>query len=220
MPTTRSALRSFAAGAAALTAAALVAPTLAHALDRDQIVEGVRKKYTDVTSLKASFTQTTKSAVFGDETVSGDLVVKRPGMMRWAFGEEKQFITNGQKMWIYTAADKQVIVYDDISSQRSAADSLLTSMDKLDEQFSIAVLSSTDAAHSLELKPKVADGQFKVVRLTLDGAFLPVRVEIVDSFDNVTELSFSNVVLNVSAPDSLFTFTAPAGVTVVSGSMN
>src|SRR5690606_26313623 len=108
----------------------------------------------------------------------------------------------------------------DIASQRSAADSLLTSLDKLEEQFQVAVLSSTDAAHSLQLTPKASDGQFKSVKLTLDGAFLPTAVSIVDTFDNVTELALSDVVLNADVADSAFTFTPPEGVTVVAASTN
>lgn len=193
----------------------VVASPMASATEVSEIVSAVEAKYKDVTSLKAKFTQTTRSELFGDETLKGDLAVERPSKMRWAFGAEKLFVTDGKKMWIYTAEEKQVIEYDDISSQRSTADSLLTSLDKLDEHFNIEVVSSdAEKGHVLMLKP-VEEGQFKTIRLTLDKDLMIGAVVITDTFDNITELSFTEVELNAKLEASMFTFSAPDGVDVV-----
>lgn len=189
------------------------------AADASALVAKVEAKYKDVTSIKAAFTQVSKSELFGDEKVEGDLTVKRPDKMRWAFGAEKLFVTDGKRMWIYTAEDRQVIEYDDISGARSNADALLTSLDKLDEQFKIDLLESSDTEHKLALAPR-EDGQFKKVMLTLDGALMVKAVVITDTFDNITELSFRDVKLNVAVDDSAFTFTVPDGVDVIKAAAN
>lgn len=192
----------------------------AHAQDAAaELIKKVEAKYKAVTFMKAQVIQTTRSELFGAETLRGELVLKRPAMMRWSFGDQKLFITNGQKMWIYTAEDKQVIEYDDIASGRATAESLLTSMDKLTSMFHIKVLATSEFGHVLELKPN-SDAQFKKVQLTLDKDLQVTSVVITDTFDNVTDLTFTGVQLNVTADDSLFTFKAPAGVSVVKAPNN
>lgn len=179
------------------------------------LVERVEAKYADVTTLKADFVQTNTSELFGEEVQKGELLLKRPAMMRWAFGDEKQFVTDGKSMWIYTAADKQVIEYADISGNRTAADSLLQSLDKLDEFFTVKILASDDAkGHSLQLTPK-EEGQFKNLKLSLDAELTVSGVVMTDAFDNVTDIAFSKVELNAPAEDSAFQFKAPEGVEVI-----
>ncbi len=122
-------------------------------------------------------------------------------------------------MWIYTAEEKQVIEYEDISGNRSTADSLLTSLDKLDEHFKIELLSAGEAGYDMMLKP-MEEGQFKQVQLTLDPELMVKKVIITDTFDNITELSFTNVELNAKTDDATFTFKIPEGVDVVKGTTN
>lgn len=207
----------------ALMAIVLVAYTVvgtpAQSVEPAELIKQVETKYEKVTSIRAEFSQTTRNALFGEETVGGTVVLKRPGMMRWEFGDQKLFVTNGSKMWIYTAEDKQVIEYDDISSQRGAADSLLTSLDKLDEMFKIEVLSSTDAGHTIKLLPN-DEGQFKNVVLTVDAELMVQKIVITDTFDNTTEIVLKNVELNAKADDSLFTFAVPDGVDVIKAATN
>lgn len=193
---------------------AAVVPHDAAAMDKAALVAAIQKKYGAVESIKAGFTQTTKSELFGDETLSGTLLMKRPAKMRWSFGKDKIFVSDGTKLWIYTSEDKQVIEYDDISGNRDSAQSFLTSLDKIEEHYAINVLASNDTSHVIELSPK-GDDQFKKVKLSLDGALMLQQVVITDAFDNVTEIGFKNVEFNVSIPDSEFVFTAPSGTDVI-----
>lgn len=200
-------------GAAFTPARAAAEDTVSQAT-KDKLVASIEAKYKGVTTLKASFTQTTKSELFGDETVKGDLLMKQPSKVRWSFGNDKLFITDGTKMWIYTAEDKQVIEYDDISANKSSAENLLSSLDKLEQTFQVVVLSSSDAGHDIELTPK-GDDQFKKVRLMLKGDLMVRKVVITDTFDNVTEIGFTNVELNAKVEDGVFTFQVPTGVDVI-----
>ncbi len=184
-----------------------------------EVIQAIEAKYGAVKTMRAAFTQTVKSELFGEETESGQVVVKRPKMMRWSFGEEKQFITDGDTMWIYTKPDKQVIRYDDVSGSTTATDSLLQSLDRLDEFFQVEVAGVDAGGHQLSLSPKEGDeGQFKNVKLALDGDLMIKKVVITDQFDNVTDLVFSSVELNVDLADEMFRFTVPDGVEVISAS--
>lgn len=185
----------------------------------DDLVKAIEKKYAGVETMKAKFTQVARNELFGDETTKGEVFVKKPAKMRWSFGTERLFVTNGKKMWIYTAEDKQVIVYDDVAQAAGSADSFLTSLDKLDEQFDVKVLASGDDGHEIELTPK-SDEQFKRVRLALTGDLLIRRVVLTDPFDQVTEITLENLQLNQPIPDEMFTFTVPSGAEVVSATTN
>ncbi|MBT3222809.1 MAG: outer membrane lipoprotein carrier protein LolA, partial [Proteobacteria bacterium] len=121
----------------------------AFAGDASEVLAGVEKKYTGVTVMKADFVQTTRSALFGEEQQKGDVTLKRPSMMLWNFTNEKQFVTDGKSMWIYTKADNQVILYDDISGATSTADSLLQSLDRLGDLFDVSLIDGVDDGHGL-----------------------------------------------------------------------
>lgn len=198
-------------------------PTPAAALEVKEVVAGVEKTYANVDAMQANFVQVAHTA-FGPETTKGKVTVKRPSKMRWEFeakpGEERLFVTDGSKMWVYAAEDQQVIEYDDISAQQGTMDSLLTSLDKLDELFDVTLNDATDASIHVTLKPLDDAGQFKSVEVWFAPDYEIQKVNIADTFDNVTSLTFSSVNLGVKVADSLFTFKVPEGTTVVKATTN
>lgn len=202
--------------AAALLLAAL--PTAAAAdtsTAADAIVAAVEAKYADVTAMRASFVQTVRNPVFGDDVQEGNVVLARPSRMRWTFGaDERQFVTDGSTMWIWSKADNQVIRYEGFTPSAGGAESLLTSLDRLDELFAVDVRESSAAGTRLTLTPR-EEGQVKGVELSLTADLLVDEVVITDAFDQVTELDFSAVELNVAAPPALFTFAIPAGAELI-----
>lgn len=194
--------------------------TVAVAAETEEIIKAIETKYTDVSVMQADFTQTTRSALFGAEQQRGDVTLKRPSMMRWNFTNEKQFVTDGKTMWIYTRADNQVIKYDDISTSTSTADSLLQSLDKLSEIFKVEVEPGDSGQHILLLLPNGKNSQFKKIRLTMSADFSVEHVVVTDAFENVTELKFTNMKLNGQVEDSSFQFDIPTGAEVITaGSM-
>lgn len=184
-----------------------------------EAVTQVEAKYADVTTMNAHFVQTVKNPMFGDDVQSGVVTLSRPTKMHWSFGEgERLFVTNGSTMWIYTKSNNQVIQYNGFTPAAGGAESLLSSLDTLDELYNVALVSSAPTV--MTLTPKGDSKQFKSVTLTLDSDLVVDDILIVDAFDNTTEIDFTGMTLNGAAPDSLFSFTPPAGATVVdAGSM-
>jgi outer membrane lipoprotein carrier protein len=192
---------------------------VAWASDAAPVIEAVEARYTNVETLAAQFVQTTKSPVYGDETQKGTVTLKRPSKMRWTFADgSKEFITDGSTMWIYNREDKQVIRYKDFGSSASAADSVLQSLDKIDELFQVELVSgdATQGA-TLLLKPK-EPGQFKNIQLSLGEEMALQRVVITDPFDAVTDIQFEELKLGEKVEDTTFSFTVPDGVEVVDAS--
>ena len=187
--------------------------------DAAAVVSAVEAKYAKVESIKAGFVQVTRSKVFGEERQEGLVSLKRPRMMRWEFtsGEGRQFVTDGTTMWVYSKADRQVIKYTDVAaSGGSAADSLLQSLDRLNEVFEVKLLSQ-EGGYTLELHPRAKDQPVKAITLVLDPSYVLKGLTLIDGFDTATELTFSNVQLRATMSDDVFQFTVPAGVEVIAG---
>ncbi len=183
------------------------------------LIERVEAKYADVEVMQASFTQLSNSQLYGEQTQTGRVSLKRPSKMRWDFeGDGKRFVTDGTTMWIFTPAEKQVLRYRDFGGQASTTDSLLQSLNQLGELFRVEIVEDgAETGHRLSLVPKKTQDQQQVKKLvlTLGPELVIQQVEITDPFDGVTQLSFADVVLGGDVPDSTFTFQVPEGIEVV-----
>jgi len=189
----------------------------------DSFIQSVEATYRDVESLGADFVQITRSMAIGDgPEQKGKMLLARPQKMRWEFSgpDARLFITDGAQMWVYSPAEKQVHVYRELGAGGTGMESLLTNLDQLDELFIIEELDAEKNRDknsvSLKLVPK-QDANFKHLRLVISKKkYLLEQVTIVDAFDNETELSFSQVKLNVTPGAEQFSFTPPEGVQVIS----
>ncbi len=188
----------------------------------EAIVAAIQEKYSDVSVIRADFVQVSKSALYGNsDEQTGTLVLQRPRKMRWQFtATGKQFVTDGDTMWIYNPEEKQVLRIRDFSAQASTADELLQSLHKVGELFDVRLLSKSEAGYELALAPRseAAKAQVKSVRLRLSSSHDLRELEIVDAYDTVTELRFSNVRLGGEVEEATFDFTPPEGVEVIDSS--
>lgn len=193
---------------------AMTLPALAFATpETDALVAEVEARYTGVETISADFTQTVRNAMFGDDVQQGTMVLSRPNKMNWRFGDgERAFVSDGDNMWIYSQADNQVIHYDGFNPTAGGAESLLTSLDQLDELFDVALAEGE--GKRLSLTPKTP-GQVKSVLLVLTDDLSVDEVVITDPFDNVTELDFGSMQLNPTVEATTFAFTVPEGANVI-----
>lgn len=185
------------------------------------IVSAVEARYQDVTAIQASFSQTVSSPSFGESVQQGALQMMRPTMARWEFSTPtpSEMITNGETMWIYSPDSNQVIVTEDLSSAGGSSDlmSLLTDLSRLDEFFNVTESTASGGSHVLQLIPidESLKAQLQQLELTLDSTYLLQQVTFEDAFGQQTKLVFSDVQLNPTLDASRFTFTPPAGCTVI-----
>src|SRR4249920_323427 len=80
-----------------------------------ELAQALQKKYDTVKDFSADFTHTYEGGVLRKQlTERGKLTIKKPGKMRWQYTspEEKLFVSDGFKVYMYVPADKQVIVND------------------------------------------------------------------------------------------------------------
>ena len=212
--------------AALLLLLGLVSAPAAEASDEPATVEDlvveIEKVYGDVKSVRADFTQVSRSAT-GEHKTKGKVSLKRPRLMKWDSTKEpggSLFVTNGEKMWIYSPNDKQVLVYSDLSAAGGGAPfDLLDSLENLTEHFDVSLESAEGGKERksfvVVLTPK-EEGQYKAIRLVLSKRKYEIEsITLTDAFGGETEFTFTKVQMNGEIPDSEFDFAAPAGAEVI-----
>lgn len=204
-----------------LVAKPAVAADAEPATVEDLVVE-IEKTYGDVQSVRADFVQVSRT-VTGEHKTKGKVSLKRPRLMKWDSTKEpggSLFVTNGEKMWIYSPTDSQVLVYSDLSQAGGGAPfDLLDSLENLTEHFDVKLESAEGGKERksfvVVLTPK-AEGQYKSIRLVLSKRRYEIEsITLTDAFGGETEFIFTKVQTNSEIPDSEFDFTAPVGAEVI-----
>ena len=175
------------------------------------VVVDVEKHYDALSGFQANFVQTVASELYGDTVQTGSVQFEKPGKMRWVFAEDgKEYVADGDQMWVYVPADKQVFHYPNFDASGSAQ-SLLHSLGNLDALYTVTVLSTSASKVALELSPKL-DASFSKVTLELAANFDIQSVELRDNLGTKTQLVFSDLVNNPKLDAKRFLFEAPEGV--------
>jgi outer membrane lipoprotein carrier protein len=175
-------------------------------------------------TLQARFTETYTGAGMS-RTESGTLLLKKPGRMRWDYGQPrpKLFLSDGQTAWFYVPGERQarrtpVKQLDDL---RSPLRYLLgkTKLEKELDGLSLAPDQPPVSAGDIVLRgiPKGMRDRVEqtLLEVTPDGLIVRIVVEELDG--STTEFRFLQQRENVELADQQFRFTPLPGVEVVAG---
>jgi outer membrane lipoprotein carrier protein len=204
-------------------AAADAAVAAAPRLGVKAVIERVQKRYDSAGDFRAHFTQTLTNLTFNRKTTStGEVLLKKPGRMRWNYQtpEEKMYLADGDRLWLYEPEDKQAFKQELKSSQLPAALAFLTGKGKLAEQFDISFAEKsafgTPRDYVLLLQPKQPQPQLKSMLFVVDPDNFHVRQSVLfDGQGNTNDLAFSDVKVNSGIGDPTFRWSPPAGVRVI-----
>lgn len=209
----------------AATPAAPVAPAPAQVrLPLKDVVDGVQKRYDGAKDFRARFNQTLTNATFGRKSSStGEVLLKKPGRMRWNYlqPEEKVYVADGNKLWLYEPEDKQAFKQDLKSSQLPSALAFLTGQGKLTAEFDITFAPpkgpyGTARDYVLSLVPKAPQAHVKAIVFVVDPKTFDVRESVItDQSGNINDLLFSDIRVNTNVPDATFRWSPPSGVRVI-----
>jgi len=198
-------------------------PALA-AQDVHQLAHAVDGHYNHLRSLQTDFTEIYRGD--GPERVeAGTLWLKKPRKMRWEYRspKEKLFVSDGQAVWFYLPAEKQVrkttlTKLDDVRSPLA----FLLGKTKLESELSglsKAVDQSPLETGNMVLRgvPRGFGGQLSEVQVEIAPSHQIVRIVLVEQDGASTEFRFANRKENQRLDESLFTFKLPLGVELVEG---
>lgn len=174
--------------------------------------------FKNVQSLRADFQQiVTDPRGKTIQDARGTFLMQRPNKFRWNYQKpyEQTIVADGAKLWVYDKDLEQVTVKKLDEALGNTPALLLSGAHPLTENFHIAELTDRkDGLQWTTLTPKSEEANFKQVRLAFGKQSLEV-MELVDSFEQTTQLRFSSVQSNVKFTANEFQFTPPKGVDVV-----
>lgn len=197
--------------AVALTA--LLAPIAAVASGLTQLaafLEGAKNG-------RAAFVQTVGAKAGGSaRTATGTFTFARPGKFRWAYEKpiEQLIVGDGERLWIFDRDLNQVIVRRLDRALGSSPAALLAGDNALEKNFVLADDGDGDGLEFVVARPRGGESGFDSVRIGLAGN-LPRRMELKDSFGNVTTLRFADFERNLALDAAQFRFAPPPGADVV-----
>jgi outer membrane lipoprotein carrier protein len=196
-----------------LLAAALLLPAVGRASGLAQLtafLEGARNG-------RAGFTQTvTNRASPAAKASTGTFSFARPGKFRWVYDKPVQqlIVGDGERLWVYDRDLNQVIMRRLDRALGASPAAILAGDNALEKSFVLADDGTGEGLEFVLARPRGAESGFDSVRIGLAGN-LPRRMELKDSFGNLTTLVFSDFERNVALDAGQFRFTPPPGADVV-----
>ncbi len=150
------------------------------------------------------------------ETSQGQMFIQRPNQFRWNYQQPYQqlIVADQKKIWIYDQDLDQVTIRNLDKALGSTPALLLSSGNKLEEDFFITPLSAHSSLSRFDLRPKDAQAQFTSIRITLQGQTLQ-SLELEDNLSQRSVIIFNQIKRNEPLDEGLFIFTPPAGADIV-----
>ena len=190
----------------------------------EALAQALQRKYDAVRDFSADFVHRYRGGVLRQAvTEQGQLVVKKPGMMRWTYegADRKVFVSDGRKMYSYLPADKQVYVTTVPPDDEASTPALfLAGKGSLLRDFAItsAPVPAGAPAGSVALKlvPHKGDRDYDWLVIVVDDRSLEWRMLVTgDRQGGESTFTFQNLRENRGVPDRTFTFQIPRGVDVI-----
>lgn len=191
-----------------------------------EIAHAVDDHYNHLRSLQGEFNET-YSGNGAQREESGTLWLKKPRKMRWEYRspKEKLFVSDGQSVWFYVPAERQVRKTDlkRLDDLRSPIAFLLgkTKLENELQGLSKVVDQPPAVAGDMLLRgvPRAMSGQLTEVQLEISPSNQIVRIVLMESDGGTTEFRFKDWKENAELSDSRFHFTPPPGVETVDGAL-
>jgi outer membrane lipoprotein carrier protein len=208
---------------AVFAVAVVAAPQAVQAPAPAELARAVQARYDTIRDFSASFVHSYRGGVLRKEaTERGTVQIKKPARMRWVYEapERKVFVADGVRIYSYIPEDRQVIVAPVPADGEATTPALfLSGHGNLARDFVATFPDEPDptpGTWSLRLTPRRAEAEYDWLTLVVDrGTYRFRRLVTADAQGGRSTFTFSDVRENVGLQDSLFRFTIPRGVDVI-----
>lgn len=206
-----------------LSALALASGAAQTSMEGEALARAIQQHYDTVRDFTADFEQAYVGGALKRRTVEkGTVAISKPGRMRWDYTtpEPKQFVSDGQRIYFYVPADRQVRVSPMPAGDRAPTPILfLAGRGNLLRDFRVEETTppaKVDGVRALKLVPKQAEPEYASLTLVVDQSTFQLRqLIVVDAQGGSSTFTFSNMRENVGVADNRFTFKIPRGVDVI-----
>jgi outer membrane lipoprotein carrier protein len=198
-----------ATGAGRLVAAA--SPT-------DSLLQAVERHYNQARTLSVDFTETYSVGGRNHRPESGRLLLRKPGRMRWTYTDPagKLFISDGQSVYLYTAADNRV-EKSKLKASEDMRAPLAFLLGKLDfkKEFSGFETKAVPNGTYLVAEAKSNRVPYQRVRMLIGTSYQILELTVEGRDGSVLHFSFQNEDVNPKVAADTFDFTPPPGADIV-----
>ena len=204
-------------------------PARAQNMDAREIAKRLQQTYEKATDVVADFKQTT-TMKFSSRIRHGNgtMIFAKPGRMRWDYlsPDYQVLISDGKTISMYFEKSNQMIISNAKEYlQSDVTYSFFAGTGDILRDFDVStpeVSNNRKDSFLIKLTPKSSQPQVaSILAWVTNDTFLIDHLQIVDHFDTVTDLFFSNIQINSDyygsrrINDQLFTFLPPADTEII-----
>lgn len=180
-------------------------------------VSSLRDFFSSTNTMRAKFSQVvTDTQGRKVQEVEGTMQLQRPNKFRWDYNKpyEQQIISDGKDVFLYDTDLQQVTVRALSRAIGSSPAAMLAGGDAVEKSFSLKNAIRKDGLTWVLALPKDKESGFDRVLLGFKDDKLR-KMELYDSFNHITHITFDAVERNPVLQETTFLFTPPKGVDVV-----
>lgn len=170
-----------------------------------------------VQSASGLFSQSTQDAQGqARPTQTGEFAFKRPGKFKWSVLQpyEQLVLSDGKQLYQYDPDLNQLTQRGVDQAIGASPAAILFGSGRLEDSFDLVDRSDEGDLQWLRATPKAKDAGFVYVDIAFKNT-LPVRLILLDTFDQKTIIDLTELQTTLNVSDDVFRFTAPEGVDVV-----
>jgi outer membrane lipoprotein carrier protein len=180
-------------------------------------VSSLRDFFNNTTTMRAQFSQMVNDKQGRKiQEVDGIMQLQRPNKFRWDYKKpyEQQIVSDGKQVFLYDTELQQVTIRELSKTLGSSPAALLAGGDAVEKSFTLKNATRKDGLTWVLALPKDKESGFDRVLLGFKADKLR-KMELYDSFNHITHITFNDVERNLTLQDATFLFTPPKGVDVV-----
>ena len=180
-------------------------------------VSSLRDFFNNTTTMRAQFSQVVNDKQGRKiQEVDGIMQLQRPNKFRWDYKKpyEQQIVSDGKQVFLFDTELQQVTIRELSKTLGSSPAALLAGGDAVEKSFTLKNATRKDGLTWVLALPKDKESGFDRVLLGFKADKLR-KMEMYDSFNHITHITFNNVERNPKLEDATFLFTPPEGVDVV-----
>lgn len=182
----------------------------------NDVVDGMQAYYDQANTFSANFKQNYEEVTGVNKVSEGQLFFKKGGKMRWDYSkpEEKYLIANGETFWAWEPKYNQYCKQSISDSTLPTALTFLSGGGDIREDFIVRLAGETEKRYQVQLTPKEANPNYKLIEFNIrKGNFRVDQVIVEDDLGNLNNLYFMQAEINGDLPDDNFEFSPPADAT-------
>lgn len=180
-------------------------------------VSSLRDFFNNTTTMRAQFSQVVNDNQGRKmQEVEGIMQLQRPNKFRWDYKKpyEQQIVSDGKQVFLYDTELQQVTIHELSKALVSSPAALLAGGEAVEKSFTLKNATRKDGLTWVLALPKDKESGFDRVLLGFKADKLR-KMELYDSFNQITHITFNDVERNLILQDATFLFTPPKGVDVV-----